>query len=73
MKKSAAAILSLLVFVAAFAFAEASELKTLNDEVMSLIQKRQYDIDLFVREVETTEFEFETKKRNTNSLQRGRS
>ena len=35
------------------------------------IQKRQYDIDLFVREVETTGFELKAKKRNTISLQRG--
>jgi 2-polyprenyl-6-hydroxyphenyl methylase/3-demethylubiquinone-9 3-methyltransferase len=35
------------------------------------IQKRQYDIDLFVREVETTGFELKAKKRNTITMQRG--
>jgi 2-polyprenyl-3-methyl-5-hydroxy-6-metoxy-1,4-benzoquinol methylase len=35
------------------------------------IQKRQYDIDLFVREVEATGFELKAKKRNTITLQRG--
>jgi 2-polyprenyl-3-methyl-5-hydroxy-6-metoxy-1,4-benzoquinol methylase len=35
------------------------------------IQKRQYDIDLFVREVETTGFELKAKRHNTITLQRG--
>ena len=41
MKKTVAAILSLLF--TAFAFADVSELKTLNDEVTALLEKRQYD------------------------------
>lgn len=35
------------------------------------IQKRQYDVDSFVRELETTGFELKAKKRNTITLQRG--
>jgi len=35
------------------------------------IQKRQYDIDLFVQEVEATGFKLKAKKRNTITLQRG--
>ena len=35
------------------------------------IQKRQYDIDLFVREVEAIGFGLKAKKRNTITLQRG--
>lgn len=35
------------------------------------IQQRQYDIDLFLQEAETTGFELLAKKRNTITLQRG--
>jgi len=35
------------------------------------IQKRQYDIDLFIRDVESIGFELKAKKRNTITLQRG--
>ena len=41
MKKSAAAILSLFLFFATSGPAQVSELKTLNAEVTSLIQKGQ--------------------------------
>ena len=35
------------------------------------IQKRQYDIDQFIREMATSGFELKAKKHNTISLQRG--
>lgn len=35
------------------------------------IQKRQYDIDSFIRELETAGFELKAKKHNTITLQRG--
>ncbi len=43
MNKTAAAILNLFFLITFSAYAEVGELKTLNDEVTSLIEKRQYD------------------------------